>query len=411
VKYSFERVISKATPDNLGYILADFIDRVEVLDSYTVRITLKNPYSGFLANLATVTASIVDPAVVERYGDAWMVDHTIGTGPYTLREWVRGKQVVLKSNERWWGWGSTKHLTTVVTKIVYNVDERVAMIVNGAVDIAVNIATDIQTRIPVLGYLQGIKVESQVFFGSLFFPMSNRVAPFNDTTVRQAVSHAFNYEEYLTEILKGLYVRSQGMIPNGMFGHVNDLPIGSYDSEKAKQLLSESNYPDGYSITIAYATNRWYRERARNAALLMKENLFSIGWTAPIDVVGLTHAEAATKLRNGEIQMLYSGWWMDWCDPDNYVYTMAHSNGWWADCIGYSNPQVDEWTIQARSTPNPEVRQALYRQIELQVSEDTLYVFLHQHVNYLARREWVKGLMLNPALLGLQFSQIYKKYA
>jgi len=416
VKYSFERVIAKAEPDGPGWILADFIDKVVVLDLYTVRIDLKSPYSGFLANLASVPASIVDPAVVQSYGDEWMASHTVGTGPYTLKEWVRGKQVELRSNERWWGWASVTsrtHLRTVVTKIVPDIDERVAMIVNGAVDIARidQHSFEVRSRFPVLGYLQGIEVESQAAFGSHFFVMSNKFPPFDDKTVRQAVSHAFNYDEYVTEVLKGLHVRSQGMIPNGMFAHVNDLPIRSYDPDKAKTLLLGSNHPGGCLITIAYPTNRPYTERARKTLELMRENLISIGWAEPIEVVGLTTQEMNRRIRDGEVQMIIWGWLMDYPDPDNFVYCLAHSNGFFAGCAGYSNATVDGWVVQARSTPDPETRKSLCRQIELQVFEDAPYVFLHQQVNYFARREWVKGIVLNPALCNaLQFSQIRKEY-
>jgi len=84
----------------------------------------------------------------------------------------------------------------------------------------------------------------------------------------------------------------------------------------------------------------------------------------------------------------------------------------WSRCAGYSNATVDDWVVQARSTPDPEARKTIYRQIELQVFEDTPYILLHQRVNYLARREWVKGIVLNPALYNfLRFSQIYKEYA
>ena len=105
VRFSFQRTldIGKGPADNIGAI-----DKMEVLDPQTLKITLKNPYGPFLQTLATDGASIVNPKVMEHEKDgdlaqAWLAENTNGSGPFTLKEWTRGQQCVLEAKPDYWG--------------------------------------------------------------------------------------------------------------------------------------------------------------------------------------------------------------------------------------------------------------------------------------------------------------------
>jgi len=254
VVYSLERVI-KMNQDP-AWMIADFVDRVEKVDDYTVKIYLKEPYAGFKFVLATPVAAIVDKETVEAHGgvvegeaNEWMTTHAVGTGPYKLVEWKPGELIYLEAYDGYWkGWDG-KHVKKVIIKNVPEWETRKLMLLKGDADMV--------TVDPI--YVNEVKDQPgvEVYIGDSliiqYIGLVNDLPPFDDVNVRKAVCYAFPYDDFIQQALNGQAIRLRGAIPKGLLGYSDEVPLYEYNLEKAKEYLKKSKYYEALTGVSAEA--------------------------------------------------------------------------------------------------------------------------------------------------------------
>lgn len=243
VVYSIERVI-KMNQDP-AWMLADFVEKVEKVDDYTVKIYLKEPYAGFKYVLATPVAAIVDKETVEAHGgvkegqtNEWMTTHAVGTGPYKLVEWKPKEMIVLEAYDNYWRGWEGKHVKKIIIKNVPEWETRKLMLLKGDADIV--------TVDPIyVNEVQG-KPGVKVYMGDSlviqYIGLVNDLPPFDDVNVRRAVCYAFPYDDFIQKALNGHAIRLRGVIPKGLLGYSDEVPLYEYNLEKAKEFLKKSKY-------------------------------------------------------------------------------------------------------------------------------------------------------------------------
>jgi peptide/nickel transport system substrate-binding protein len=228
---------------------------------------------------------------------------------------------------------------------------------------------------------------------------------FADIEMRKAFSFAFDYDTYMTDVLKGYGKRLIGVIPEGMYGYDGTLTPPPFDMTAAQAAYEASqwynDHGDGYgfNLTLGYNCGNTARE---GAALLLKEGVEQLDDNINLNVkcwewptyLGLTlHTGSGDP---GPVGVYFIGWGPDYADPDDYVVPFARSGGTYPAYSGYSNTSLDVMIDQAGTMPNSQERLDLYRDIQESLLGDYSMIWINEATNFHAQKTWVKGWYHNP---------------
>jgi peptide/nickel transport system substrate-binding protein len=387
VKYSIERVQDPAT----GAAYAEqigIIESVEVVDDLTVILQLDSPYSPLLSILP-FNPYIVNKDFVESEGG--LTPRTMmGTGPFMFDEWVPDTMSRFERNPNYWRKGEDGQPLPYLDAIEFYpmVDEtaRAAALQSGSVDFITRVSTG---EVDNLEGSEGIVVSAPWSTTYCYAWFDPHKPPFDDVRVRQAVAWAIDRDA----ISQGVYLGHAwplygAAIPSWHWAY-NDLRVYDHrDVDKAKELLAEAGYPDGFEITLVTSSDFAFDVAV---AEMMVPWLEEVGIRANLELY-----DAATFFSN-------MGGGKDVCkyqlflvgetptgDPDDTYYIMHHSSGAWNYC-GYASPTIDRLLEEGRAISDPAERKEIYRQLEETLLEEvplTYTVGLPKHEAY---REYVKG--------------------
>jgi peptide/nickel transport system substrate-binding protein len=250
VKFSIERQFNPEHPANkLGkYPFANYffgnVKAVEVMDEATVRFVLKEPRASFLAILTSGAASIVSPTAARKWGADYALN-PVGTGPFRYASWQRGQQVTLEKNAEYWR-GPVK-LDRVIYRPIVEDQARLTELLTGAVDLIVGVPPDF------VGQLEAspkVNLLKQVGAHVWYLGINNQKKPFDDKRVRQALNYAVNKDALVKDVLKGTGTVSRGPVLPGTWAAEPALKAYPHDAERAKKLLAEAGYPNGFTTTL-----------------------------------------------------------------------------------------------------------------------------------------------------------------
>ncbi|MDR2094168.1 MAG: ABC transporter substrate-binding protein [Treponema sp.] len=351
VKYSFERILDK----NLGALgnsasYAGNIESVEVLDDYTVKIKQKSINAPFLASLSSSYCSIVAREVVEANGGS-LLRADGGTGPFTLGAWVPDNMVSVHKFPAYFNPGEPK-VDTIEFYIMTDSSARLAALRTGAVDI---IAAD-TSMIPLVARDANINTISYQSrnYSALF--LNIKLPQFRDVRVRQAISLALNRKEIIDMAYNG-EAEISGFVPASM-GHwavdVKNHPLYQQNITRAKQLLSEAGYPNGFEVTIIVGL----LDSLRDIGAVVQQELAAIGIKA--NVVNKENAEyvALWSAHDFEIMVCQNG---GGSDPSRAV-AFFFKTGAGANISEYSNARVDALCDQGAAVTDDAKREGYYKE-------------------------------------------------
>lgn len=376
--FSLYRLIEMDLPDGPAALVSQVLNTtgIETVGDYTLKLTLERPYPAFIYIMAYTATSVVCKDYVNRYGgvipgerNEHMDENAMGTGPYKLREWVKGEHIILERFQDYWGGWDGDHVSTVVLKKDTERTSRELALLAGEADVA---------YIPVTyrGNVEGqsnIRIlEKQLSFRMSFIGFNLNIhdhsgtAPsadfFNNTELRQAFCYAFDYEQFVDDIMLGSGFQARGPIPNGMLGYDDNAPMYDFDLDKAEDLFKEADVWDsGFELTTYYNTGNTLRE---DGLLLLENTLENLNPKFEITVQGLEWTSYLKKFQNKELSLFFLGWAPDYPDPDNYVHPFFHSEGHYPHFLSYNNPYMDELIEDASRELDPEFRQSLYSDIQ-----------------------------------------------
>jgi len=204
VKKSFERILDPATGSPRRSILSMIVE-MNILDPYTIQLVTAEPFGPFLSQLATYNASILSPKAIDTYGKDYGT-HPAGTGPFVLKEWLPGEQIVFQRNEDYWGdKPKTKNL---VFKVIPEMTTRVMALQTGEVDIISNVPPFMVEQLKKSKNVELIVAEG---FRTIYIGMNMKRPPFSDVRVRQALYHAIDRDTIVNNILNGLAIKAVGL--------------------------------------------------------------------------------------------------------------------------------------------------------------------------------------------------------
>ncbi len=398
-RYTFERTMSPDTASERTWVLefikgadeflagkARSIEGVEVLDDYTLRLTLEHPYPLFLQLLHMDAANAVAREVAEKWGDDF-VDHLVGCGPYKFVRWKRYATVELEAFDDYYG--ERAKIDRIEFKVIPYTDIALLKYEEGELDMLDQLPTgrvrEAQRRLP-----EEFKVWPQL--GTYYIGINNDRPPFKgNVRLRQALNHAVNKEAICEAIMEGVPTPAKGILPPGIPGYNPDLKGYPYNPELAKKLLAEAGYPGGEGLG---EIELWYNTDAGHGRICIEvqNQLKRLGFK-----VRLRNYDWGSYLeacRSGEPMLMRMGWIADMPDPENFLYILLHT-----DKIGstnysrYSNPDFDKLVEKAMHTADPEERIALYQKAEEMAVQEAVWIFIYYYREVLMCKPYVKGLV------------------
>ena len=399
VAYTFHRMLTVEGGVNTEFIdqikgadelLAgetDTLEGVEVVDDYTIKVTLKEPFAGFLASISSPGVSIYDSEATEAAGDQFGMDPavTVGTGPFEFSSWSFNNQLVLTRNEDYWKGASG--LPGVVIKIIPDTETQSMMFESGELDILdLDYAADSVDRFTETypdQIVQGPRV------GIVYFTMNFNKEPFQDVRVRKAVQMSIDRQAILDALYGGRGQVEQGIFPHGLIGFNPDQEEIKYDPEAAKALLAEAGYADGFDMEIAADSSA--SDTMTMALEIVSDQLAEVGIRA--EIKNYDESTWLETRKSGELGSFMSTWSADYNDPDNFIYTFfGNEEKTRIRSINYPDTEVMERVAKARTVVNEDERLAEYKALEEKIiHEDAAWVPMFSRLHLFAVSKRVQG--------------------
>ena len=399
VAYTFHRMLTVEGGVNTEFIdqikgadelLAgetDTLEGVEVVDDYTIKVTLKEPFAGFLASISSPGVSIYDSEATEAAGDQFGMDPavTVGTGPFEFSSWSFNNQLVLTRNEDYWKGASG--LPGVVIKIIPDTETQSMMFESGELDILdLDYAADSVDRFTETypdQIVQGPRV------GIVYFTMNFNKEPFQDVRVRKAVQMSIDRQAILDALYGGRGQVEQGIFPHGLIGFNPDQEEIKYDPEAAKTLLAEAGYADGFDMEIAADSSA--SDTMTMALEIVSDQLAEVGIRA--EIKNYDESTWLETRKSGELGSFISTWSADYNDPDNFIYTFfGNEEKTRIRSINYPDTEVMERVAKARTIVNENERLAEYKALEEKIiHEDAAWVPMFSRLHLFAVSKRVQG--------------------
>ncbi|UWX96161.1 ABC transporter substrate-binding protein [Arthrobacter zhaoxinii] len=371
-------------------------------DSQAV-VTLNKPFAGFVAALSLPAFSMQSPAALEEFGanessgtaeapelTEYAKGHPTGTGPYKFDGWDVGNQITLSANEDYWG-GGEPQVTDIIFRVIDDPQARRQSLESGDIDGYDLVApADTQSLADA-----GFKVVPRDPFTILYLGMNQQVKELADPKVRQAIAHAIDKEALVSQTLpEGTKVATQ-FIPDVVNGYNEDVTTYEYDPEKAKALLAEAGYPDGFSVDFNYPTG------VSRPYMPTPEQVFT-NLSAQLGEVGITVNEQPNKWSPDYLDRVQAGsdhglhllgWTGDYNDTDNFVGVFF---GQEKPEFGFNNPEIFAALEEARQVSTLEEQTPLYEQINEDIAKFVPAVPLAHPAPSLAFSERVESYPASP---------------
>jgi peptide/nickel transport system substrate-binding protein len=402
VKFNFDRIsfLKKGF-----YWMLTQLDRVEVVDKYTVRFVLKENFTPFLSTIEyfpmVSPKSVLEHEEKKRdYAATWYADHGVGTGPYRFVEWQHGVKIVMEKYEDYWGGWEGNHSATVINWIIPEAGTQRMMLEKGDLDMMQNYTVDDFIALSKNPDIQTLENDSTT---TMYIRMNHVAGPTKDLRVRQALSYCFDRKLY-EQLAGGRIVMPDGPLAREFFGGwAPKNIIVKYDPEKAKQLLAEAGYPKGFEMSVIAQKGMPVTEtiaqvwQAGLAKAGVKVNIKVMPWPTLISTLEKWAIERdPSKIENAYIQQLGPRIG----DPYGILYLAYNKDaqlggkkkvGKGRNFMLYYNPKVDELTEKAVKTTDDKERMNIYREAYQIIADDCPDIWVDKLIDRAILRKEVKN--------------------
>ena len=394
VRFMTERNLN--TPGGANWLLRNiaFInDPPEVLDKYTLRFTSTEASPMVMEHFYMTSSAIIDPRLVEKYAtedDPWAMEHFSRnvenpSGPYRIVSRTPDQEVVFEKRDNYYG--DPPAYDKIIWKIIPSNAERVQLLKAGVIDVAIALGTE---DFAALEGAEGVTVERFPSKNLAYMGMGNMLAPFDDKTVRQAVSYAVDYDDILTNVYKGEAQRLYGPIAPGSYSSLGDTIGYRRDLAKAQELLDSSSY-DGSSVTLSIDAAKGEHELI---AVRIQAHLADIGMDVEIEKLP-SPVYAERKVGENRMQMFIDEG-LPWIDDPNYTLSVFLLSGVFGNYSQYVNERVDQIINEGWGILDRDERAATFEEAQRIIVEEAPWAFLALPDYKIAMRDTVTGFVLYP---------------
>lgn len=373
----------------------DEVSGVQVVDDYTLELTIDSPKAYFLAKLTYPTAYVLDRENVERGGRTW-TERPNGTGPFQLEEFSFGESIILARNAEYY-----REPMPILDRINFTLSGGSAMIryENDELDMTPVGINDIE-RVTDPNNPLNEDLEVSTRLSIFYIGFNQNQPPFDDPLVRRAFNMALDKEKIVSVVYKETVAVANGIVPPGMPGYDNPaLETTPYDPEAALELIYESSYgdPSEFPEITLYTTGAGGSPARITEAIVASLNE-AFGIEVAIQQTDWPTFLADLSRETNPYQSYQVGWIADYPDPQNFLDILFHSESR-QNYMGYNNPELDSLLEAAGIEQDPDVRADLYRQAEQIIIDDAIWIPLYFDVEYWLIKPRVQGYEIPPMVI------------
>jgi dipeptide transport system substrate-binding protein len=404
--FTFERMLDpdqpfhKAYPVPFPYFsdlgLAKNIAKIEALDPYTVRFTLKQVDAPFLQQIAMPFASILSAEYTDQLLKAGKASDInlfpVGTGPFIFRSYTKDDTIRFDGNPDYW-----KPDVVKVSKLIFAI----------TVDPAVRLQKLKRGECQVMSYprpadIAAVKADSslampsEVGFNLGILGYNTTKKPLDNVLVRRALDMSINKKAIIESVYQGAGQIATNPMPPTQWGYNKSLKDAPYDIDKAKALLKEAGYPDGFDLTLwAMPVQRPYNPNARLMAEMLQSDWAKIG--VKVNIVTFEWGEYIRRAHAGEHEAILIGWTGDYGDPDNWLGVLLG-----CDSVKGSNfskwcyKPFDDLITSARSTTDLAQRTKDYMDAQVIFKDQVPFTPIAHSTVYQPISKEVTGFKIDP---------------
>jgi len=385
VVFSWNRYKNPELPWSERWSMADSVEKI---DDYTVKVTTVEPKPLLLRTLANSWA-MVPPKYFEEVGDVKFGTNPVGTGPFQFVEWVEGDRVVLKANPNYWKKGFPK-LDTLIYRPIPESATRVAAIQTGEVDIVGRLsAEEAQSLLGVAGVQVISYPVPRVFYIAFNNVSTGGGQPTEDKRVRLAMNHAVDVQSIIDALFDGRFKRSTGFVSTGEMGYGVVEPI-PYDPEKAKELLAEAGYPDGFEMDFACPAGAY--TNFEEVCEAVQGYLEAVGIKTNLEIMESAYywdLEAEQKL-----PPLFGD---SWSEQNGEAYNRMAGALLGKGYSSWVDDTIIDYLGKIASTVDMAQRKVLYEELQQYMQDNPPFIFLYEPVAFEAIRDNVQDYKPRPA--------------
>ena len=368
------------------------VKNIEVTGPYEITFTLDAPDATFLSNIALYNGRIVSPAAIKEYG-ADIGRHPVGTGPFKFVSWQEGQKIVVEANDSYWG--TKPNVQRIEFLEVTNAATRVAMLQSGEADFIESLPAQLVESVNSSPDLEAVVSKSTY---ARIFPLNTHFKPFTDVRVRQALNYAIDKQQLVKVAVQGYGTVMDSPLPQTVRGYAAQTPY-AYNPDKAKQLLAEAGYPDGFSFTVLTFNSTEFR----TAGQVIQSMLAKVGVKAqlnptergalvsaifkPLSETNLEGSLVGASTPNGDADRTLTQSFATSSFPPAF-------NNW----SFYSNAKVDELIKEGRATGDQSKRDQIYAQAQSIIWNDAPWIFLYSPDNIAGQTKKLTGVYYMPGL-------------
>jgi peptide/nickel transport system substrate-binding protein len=404
VEYSLRRVVLlDKTP---AFILTQFgfaKDNVEKLiratdaRTLTIQLPTKQAPSFVLYCLSANVGCIVEKGVAEAnvsngdMGNAWLKSHSAGAGPFKLTAWAASDHIIVDANP---GSGIKAGVRRIVLRHVKDPAEQLLLLQRGGVDIARDLQAD---QLKVVAHNPAYHTTAAGQATSSYIAMNQAMPELRKPEVHQAIKWAIDYEAIARNITPMTWFVQQSFLPRGQPGALTEQPFRQ-DIAKAKQLLAQAGYPNGFAVTMDFISAPPHDQIAQ----AVQADLGKIGLKVQLLPGEQKQVITKTRARNHQLAMLY--WGSDYFDPNSNAQAFCADPddsdkstlkilAWRSH---FHDPELTEQAAQAAKEADAEQRIALYQRMQREFWQVAPFAMMLQKNEVATLRKNVTGLQIGP---------------
>lgn len=384
--------------NQFGFTKDNVEQMIVAKDAHTLVLNLSEPAAEtfLLYCLSAPVGSIVQKKTAlanQQNGDSgngWIKQHSAGSGPFTLRTWNASETIILEKNDQH---PSTSTIKRVIAKHIIDPSAQLLMLQKGDVDIARDLTTE-QLK-PLMGNSNFHVVQQEV--GTIMLMSCNtKNEHLQKPQVWQALKWAIDYDSIQKNIIPLTWKTHQSLLPAGFPAALNDQPF-KVDVAKAKALLAEAGYPDGFELTLDHYSAQPFPDIAQ----AIQTQLGAVG--IKVQLIAAENRQVLTKMRARQHQLAITAWGADYFDPnsnteafsvntDNSDNARVRSLAW---RCSWSDDAFNKLTAEALHEKDAAQRIALYEKIQTMHREHGPFIFMFQKLNTYASGKSVTGMKIS----------------
>ncbi len=405
VLYTFNRQLREDHPDHKlsggtyeyfnGMDMPNLIKDIEKVDDLTVKFILNQPEAPFIANMAMDFASILSAEYADQMREAGTPDkidlEPVGTGPFQLAGYQKDAVIRYQAHPDYWPGKAA--IDNLVFSITPDAAVRYAKLQAGECHV---MPYPNPADIEAMKADPDINLLEQEGLNVGYLAFNTEKDPFTDKRVRQALNMAINKAAIIDAIYLGAGVAAKNPIPPTIWSYNDAVQDYPYDPEKAKAMLAEAGFADGFETDIwAMPVQRPYNPNARRMAEIIQADFAKVGVKA--EIVTFEWGEYLKRSKAGEHQTVLLGWTGDNGDPDNFLHVLlgcAAAEG--ANRARWCHKPFDDLLTQAKLTTDVAERTKLYEEAQVIFKEEAPWYTIAHSVVFKPVRKEVKDFRIDP---------------